>query len=67
MKKFLKQFFCDHVYKVIREEHIRDDRIREGYNVLHIPYYATYKVMAVFQKCLACEKERIIERRDFKI
>ena len=59
-----KQIFCDHVWQDIEEKLLRKSR------EVYIPgfgnyptTYANFEYDAIYQKCVKCQKERVIEER----
>jgi hypothetical protein len=59
----LKQLFCNHVWKIDKEEFLRDTREVFGLAFGKLDTYADYKYYAQYQHCLNCSKTRIIETR----
>lgn len=59
MKLFLKQLFCEHIWKFISEEYLCHVT-KYLYNVKLTGEFDDY---AVNQKCLKCDKKRIITSR----
>jgi len=57
----LKQLFCNHVWETITEKYLRS--IRRSDWMFPSLVYVDFDVYAQYQKCLKCEKSRIIENR----
>ncbi len=57
MIKLIKQTFCSHIYEDTKIQETRTSREPTGF------VYVNYKYYSVNQKCVKCEKERIIQRR----
>jgi hypothetical protein len=58
MKKFLKQFFCIHLYRREKEEFLevsREGEFEFGYD--------TYHNYAIYKKCVKCEKQKIVREK----
>lgn len=60
----LKQLFCGHVWQNIDEKPLRKEREAYIPAFSHNPTtYADFEYVAVYQKCVKCQKERTIEKR----
>ncbi len=57
MIKLIKQIFCSHIYKDTKTQPIRTVRELTGF------VYVNYRYYSINQKCVKCEKERIIQKR----
>jgi len=59
-----KQFFCDHIWQNVDEKLLRTSREvyipRFGHNPTT---YANFEYTAIYQKCIKCQKEQVIEER----
>ena len=59
MKTFLKRVFCSHVWKISKQEYLRNTKLLEtcGPEASMV----TFKVHAVHQECIKCGKTKITE------
>lgn len=58
MKKFLKQLFCNHLYKGIDRELLYWKREKDGGEKWNCQTYSNFVYSALTEKCLKCEKIR---------
>lgn len=62
---FLKQLFCRHIYKEIKEEFLR--KAREPHQVGDMTHYLNYNYYSVHKTCIKCDKSIITQRRELLI
>ena len=61
-KRLWKQIFCRHLWQDIKETFLHERR--EPYGEKNgIMSYMNFKYMAVNQRCLQCNKKRVISKR----
>jgi hypothetical protein len=62
----LKQLFCKHIWKTISIEETR--KVQEEYgHKWSAKTYAKFQYFALKQKCLKCDKTRLVETRKLEI
>jgi len=63
MKTFLKYLFCQHIWKEESREDLRTERHQMGLISAGLPSYSNYNYYAIHQKCVKCDKLRVVETR----
>lgn len=66
MRKFFKQFFCRHVYKLEKAELLENKR-ELTFSIQGLSHYSNYTYYALYKKCVKCEKEKITSKRILEI
>lgn len=59
-----KQIFCDHIWQDTEAKSLRTQRDVYIPAFGHNPTtYSDFEYVAIYQKCVKCQKERVIEKR----